>query len=115
MNNEAAAEPGLLPPRFANWFRSRGWTPRSHQLELLAHVRAGRSVLLVAPTGGGKTLAGFLPSLVDQRLIMPAFGAYSGGLNVRDPAISDLFGAGPFSAWLIGRTAIFPVARHVLR
>ena len=65
MNDEAAAEPGLLPPRFASWFRSRGWTPRSHQLEVLAQVRAGRSVLLVAPTGGGKTLAGFLPSLVD--------------------------------------------------
>src|SRR5215207_1196841 len=54
-----------LPEPFARWFVSRGWTPRAHQLELLAKARAGRSVLLIAPTGAGKTLAGFLPSLVE--------------------------------------------------
>jgi ATP-dependent Lhr-like helicase len=47
------------------WFASRAWAPREHQLELLAKARAGRSVLLIAPTGAGKTLAGFLPSLVE--------------------------------------------------
>jgi ATP-dependent Lhr-like helicase len=62
---EAASAPGLLPATFARWFASRGWMPREHQLELLAKARAGRSVLLIAPTGAGKTLAGFLPSLVD--------------------------------------------------
>ncbi|HYM04582.1 MAG TPA: DEAD/DEAH box helicase, partial [Stellaceae bacterium] len=54
-----------LPPLFADWFAKRGWAPHRHQLELLGAARDGRSVLLVAPTGGGKTLAGFLPSLVD--------------------------------------------------
>src|SRR5262249_44433330 len=54
-----------LPEPFAGWFASRGWEPREHQLELLAKARAGRSVLLIAPTGGGKTLAGFLPTLVE--------------------------------------------------
>ncbi|CAO4164454.1 ligase-associated DNA damage response DEXH box helicase [Methylorubrum populi] len=54
----------ILPPRFAAWFASRGWSARPHQLDLLATVQAGRSALLVAPTGAGKTLAGFLPSLV---------------------------------------------------
>src|SRR5215469_414301 len=54
-----------LPEIFARWFRSRGWTPRAHQVELLAKAQAGRSALLIAPTGGGKTLAGFLPSLVE--------------------------------------------------
>ncbi|MCJ2015783.1 ligase-associated DNA damage response DEXH box helicase [Methylobacterium sp. J-076] len=53
-----------LPPAFQAWFASRGWAPRSHQLDLVRLVRAGRSALLVAPTGAGKTLAGFLPSLV---------------------------------------------------
>ncbi len=57
--------PVTLPEPFARWFAGRGWTPRAHQLELLAKARAGRSVLLIAPTGGGKTLAGFLPSLVE--------------------------------------------------
>lgn len=56
--------PPLLPPLFADWFARRGWTPHPHQLDLLA--AAGEpALLLIAPTGGGKTLAGFLPSLID--------------------------------------------------
>jgi ATP-dependent Lhr-like helicase len=62
---EATSGLSLLPETFARWFASRGWTPRAHQLELLAKARGGRSVLLIAPTGAGKTLAGFLPTLVD--------------------------------------------------
>ncbi len=54
-----------LPPRFLDWFERRGWTPRPHQLRLLAEAEAGRSALLIAPTGAGKTLAGFLPSLCE--------------------------------------------------
>ena len=53
-----------LPEPFAGWFHSRGWTPRPHQLALLAAARERRSTLLIAPTGAGKTLAGFLPSLI---------------------------------------------------
>src|SRR6185437_914258 len=55
----------LLPDMFSRWFAGRGWEPRPHQLDLLAKTREGRSVLLIAPTGGGKTLAGFLPTLVE--------------------------------------------------
>ena len=54
-----------LPSPIAEWFSRRGWQPHAHQLELLALDRAQRSALLIAPTGGGKTLAGFLPSLVE--------------------------------------------------
>ncbi len=57
-------EPPILPAAFAGWFAGRGWTPRPHQIALLDHARAGRSALLIAPTGAGKTLAGFLPTLV---------------------------------------------------
>jgi len=59
-----AAPETPLPPPFRDWFRARGWTPRPHQLALLDKAKAGRSTLLIAPTGAGKTLAGFLPSLV---------------------------------------------------
>ena len=59
------SEPPLLPEPFRRWFAGRGWQPRAHQLDLLAKAREGRSVLLIAPTGGGKTLAGFLPTLVE--------------------------------------------------
>src|SRR5258707_2960055 len=55
----------LLPDRFQKWFASRGWSPREHQLDLLKKARADRSALLIAPTGAGKTLAGFLPTLVE--------------------------------------------------
>ncbi len=58
-------EPSLLPERFSAWFAARGWHPRVHQLELLMRARNGESTLLIAPTGAGKTMAGFLPSLVD--------------------------------------------------
>ncbi|MEO1014853.1 MAG: ligase-associated DNA damage response DEXH box helicase [Pseudomonadota bacterium] len=54
-----------LPTSFNEWFEVRGWTPRAHQLECLAAAQTSRSHLLIAPTGGGKTLAGFLPTLVD--------------------------------------------------
>jgi ATP-dependent Lhr-like helicase len=62
MNIEIAKQ---LPDIFARWFSARGWAPRAHQLELLRLARAGRSALLIAPTGAGKTLAGFLPTLVE--------------------------------------------------
>jgi ATP-dependent Lhr-like helicase len=54
-----------LPPAIAAWFADKGWEPRRHQLAMLAAARAGRNALLVAPTGAGKTLAGFLASLVE--------------------------------------------------
>jgi ATP-dependent Lhr-like helicase len=54
----------LLPENFAAWFSSRGWSPRAHQIEILRMAEDGQSALLIAPTGGGKTLAGFLPSLI---------------------------------------------------
>ena len=57
--------PPALPPRFSAWFDSRGWAPRAHQLEMVDAARRGEHVLLTAPTGGGKTLAGFLPTLVE--------------------------------------------------
>lgn len=56
--------PEGLPPQFEDWFANRGWLAHPHQLDLLARSRAPAQ-LLIAPTGGGKTLAGFLPSLVE--------------------------------------------------
>ena len=65
------ALPPELPEAFTRWFAARGWAPRAHQLELLAKARAGRSALLIAPTGAGKTLAGFLPTLVELGAASP--------------------------------------------
>ncbi|WP_323013367.1 ligase-associated DNA damage response DEXH box helicase [Devosia sp.] len=54
-----------LPPVIADWFARKNWSPRAHQLDVLSSWQEGASALLIAPTGAGKTLAGFLPTLVD--------------------------------------------------
>ena len=53
-----------LPPLFLDWFKSRGWSIHPHQHDMLDRA-AAPALLLIAPTGGGKTLAGFLPSLTE--------------------------------------------------
>jgi len=59
-----------------DWFAVRGWRPRRHQLEMLDAARAGHHALLVAATGAGKTLAGFLPTLAEL-IDTPAEGLHT--------------------------------------
>ncbi|HWA19327.1 MAG TPA: ligase-associated DNA damage response DEXH box helicase [Devosia sp.] len=54
-----------LHPTITDWFATKGWAPRAHQLDVLGAWDEGASALLIAPTGAGKTLAGFLPTLND--------------------------------------------------
>ncbi len=54
----------MLPECLTNWFETQGWTLHPHQLDMLGRAQ-NPSTLLIAPTGGGKTLAGFLPSLAE--------------------------------------------------
>jgi uncharacterized protein len=44
-----------------------------------------------------------------RRLVMPAFGAYAGGLNVRDRAIASLFAALSFTAHMLGERRLYAV------
>jgi ATP-dependent helicase Lhr and Lhr-like helicase len=53
-----------VPPLFADWFATKGWSVHPHQQQMLERAD-DPALLLIAPTGGGKTLAGFLPTLVD--------------------------------------------------
>lgn len=53
-----------MPRPFTDWFTSKGWSIHPHQLAMLERAD-DPALLLIAPTGGGKTLAGFLPTLVD--------------------------------------------------
>ncbi len=55
----------MFPQVLTDWFAAKGWAPRRYQLEMLEAARDARHALLVAPTGAGKTLAGFLPVLAD--------------------------------------------------
>src|SRR4051812_4504702 len=59
------AAPMSLHPTIRDWFATKGWSPRQHQLDVLDAWEREASALLIAPTGAGKTLAGFLPTLND--------------------------------------------------
>lgn len=80
-----AETPALLPDGFQAWFAARGWAPRAHQLALLEKAREDASALLIAPTGAGKTLAGFLPTLVElsSAPAAPAKAVVSTGRSVQ--------------------------------
>jgi uncharacterized protein len=49
-----------------------------------------------------------------QRLVMPAFGAFTGGLNVLDEAFRPLFDQQGFAVWMLGARALYPIATHRL-
>ena len=55
---------GTLPEVIESWFRSRGWQIHPHQRAMFDRAEAS-ATLLIAPTGGGKTMAGFLPTLAE--------------------------------------------------
>jgi uncharacterized protein len=44
------------------------------------------------------------------RLVMPAFGAFTGGLNIRDAAFADLFGTLKFTAHMLGEDRLYSFA-----
>lgn len=50
-----------------------------------------------------------------HRLVLPAFGAYAGGLNVLDRAFAGLFAAATFRAFMLGGERVYPVGRKALR
>ncbi len=54
----------VLPFVLSQWFADQNWTVHPHQMAMLA-AADDPATLLIAPTGGGKTLAGFLPTLAD--------------------------------------------------
>lgn len=61
----------------------------------------------------GRRIAGRCFATDGRRLIMPAFGAYAGGLNAREPAIADLLSP-RFQVYMIGRAGLFAFRRDQL-
>ncbi len=79
------------------------------------------------PTGAGSEISGHLHPVARvahrgrtvsrrcfaadaTRMVMPAFGAYTGGLNVRDAAFGDLFGTLKFTAHMLGEGRLYAFA-----
>jgi uncharacterized protein len=46
-----------------------------------------------------------------RRLVMPAFGAFTGTLNVLDRAYRNLFDWTDFRAYMLGNERVYPIAR----
>ncbi|MEM9583429.1 MAG: ligase-associated DNA damage response DEXH box helicase [Pseudomonadota bacterium] len=53
-----------LPAQITDWFTAKNWQIHPHQQAML-EASEDPATLLIAPTGGGKTMAGFLPTLAD--------------------------------------------------
>ncbi|WP_189585672.1 ligase-associated DNA damage response DEXH box helicase [Litorimonas cladophorae] len=54
-----------VPANIEKWFTDQNWEIRDYQRSMIDAFARKQDTLLIAPTGGGKTLAGFLPSLID--------------------------------------------------
>ncbi|MGH6768237.1 MAG: ligase-associated DNA damage response endonuclease PdeM [Xanthobacteraceae bacterium] len=60
--------------------------------------------------GRGRTVSRRCFATDSRRLVMPAFGAYAGGLNIRDAAFADVFDTLKFTAYLLGDERLYAIA-----
>jgi metallophosphoesterase superfamily enzyme len=61
-------------------------------------------------SGRGRTVSRRCFASDQRRVVMPAFGAYTGGLNVRDRAFADVFGTLAFTALMLGDARLYAVS-----
>ena len=73
--------------------------------EIAGHLHPVARVLQRGRTTSRRCFAGD-----GRRLVMPAFGAYTGGLNVRDRAFADVFGTLSFTAHMLGERRLYAIA-----
>jgi uncharacterized protein len=83
-------------------FRHR---PMGNRGEIAAHLHP---VARVARRGRAVSRRCFAAD--DSRMVMPAFGSFTGGLNVRDAAFADLFGTLDFTAHMLGEARLYAIA-----
>ncbi len=51
--------------KFTSWINNKGWKYYEYQLNVVDKFFKKKDILVTAPTGAGKTIAGFLPSIID--------------------------------------------------
>lgn len=75
---------------------------------------AGHLHPCVKVAGNGRSVRSRCFATDGRRAVLPAFGAFTGGLNVRHAAFAKVFGSCP-DAWVIGRRTVYPIsARRLL-
>jgi DNA ligase-associated metallophosphoesterase len=85
-------------------------------IEAVAGEIAGHLHPVARVNGRGRTVSRRCYVTDGRRLVMPAFGAYAGGLNIRNPAFADVFGSLRFTAHLLGDARLYAIAaRRCLR
>ena len=82
--------------------------PSGQDCEVAGHLHPCAKV-----AGNGRTLRARCFATDGNRAVLPSFGAFTGGLNVRDAAFAKVFGACP-DAWVIGRRTVYPIAARRL-
>ena len=60
--------------------------------------------------GRGRTVSRRCFATDGKRMVMPAFGAYTGGLNIRNAAFADVFGTFKFMAHMLGEGRIYAIS-----
>jgi ATP-dependent Lhr-like helicase len=81
-NLPVANKRAIIPALFKQWFAQRDWKIRVYQKKMVSAFVNKQSSLLIAPTGAGKTLSGFLPCLIDiHKLLEKGLSAKSIGLH----------------------------------
>jgi DNA ligase-associated metallophosphoesterase len=79
--------------------------PTGAEREIAGHLHPVARV-----NGRGRTVSRRCFASDGARLVMPAFGAYAGGLNVRDRAFADVFGSLAFTAHMLGEGRLYAIA-----
>jgi uncharacterized protein len=80
--------------------------------EAVASEVAGHLHPLARVSGRGRTVSRRCFATDGRRLVMPAFGAYAGGLNIRHRAFADVFGSLKFTAHMLGEGRLYAIAAH---
>jgi len=107
--------PAGLPGRFVEELSLSGLTFRHEPAkgssvgEIAGHLHPGARLVR-----RGRSVRRPCFACDGERLIMPAFGAYTGMLNVLDRAYAGLFGAERLIAYMLGSSRVYPIARGML-
>lgn len=78
--------------------------PRGQAGEIAGHLHPMARI-----SARGRSVSRKCFAIDNERMVMPAFGAFTGGLNIRAPAFMTVFGALSFRAHMLGATRLYAI------